>query len=157
MSIGSCGSLDQSAAIAMFEYQNLDWISTSVDAIVILNKWYTPLTTTRNVKAWYLVVEQTNNGATNENIEVELNIDGTPLVYAAVANSGTTYYIHFAFDGTLISGTGAWQIGSLDVDQSAPLETRSLQVRVRQTSVVDITAAQIEVNMIYATKETSST
>ena len=53
------------------EFQNLDWISTSVDAIVILNKWYTPLPTVRDAKGWYLIVEQTNNGATVEDIVCE--------------------------------------------------------------------------------------
>lgn len=136
----------------MSEYQNLDYLN----ATIVQNTWYTPFASTRNVKAWYLIVEQTNNGATNENIVVELTINGT--VYTRNINnavSGTAYYVFMFIDGTMTHGTGTRQMLSLDADQSAPLETRSLQIRVRQTTAVDPTAAQIEVNMVYATKEVS--
>ena len=52
-------------------------------------------------------------------------------------------------DGTLRSGAAVQQLLSLDADQSAPLETRSLGIRVRQTSAVDAVSAIIEVNMVY--------
>ena len=43
----------------MFEYANLDYITTVVEDPIIQNKWYTALAETDNVKAYYLIVEQT--------------------------------------------------------------------------------------------------
>ena len=142
-------------AMSMFEYKNLDW-DTATDVPVdpvVLNDWYEPLPLTRNVKAWYLVVEQTNNGATIESIEVELTINGvvTPRVISAA--NGTLHYMMFDIDGDLQLSSTAIQMLSLDLDQSAPLETRSLRGRVRQTTTVDLVSAIIEVNMVYATLE----
>jgi hypothetical protein len=140
----------------MWEYRNLDWDTATdvpIDPIVV-NNWYTALETTRNVKAFYLIVEQTNNGAAAENIEAELTIDGTAYVCGiGGAASGTPYYVFADIDGALDQVGNVRQILSLDLDQSAPLETRSLQVRVRQTSAVDVVSAIIEVNMVYATLE----
>ena len=134
----------------MFEYQNLDYLN---DALTI-NVWYTPLATTRNVKAYYLIVAQTNNGAADEDIEVELTIDGTVYTVIKSMISGQVYYYRMTPIGTIDPGsTNPYQMLSLDLDQSAPLETRSLGIRVRQTSAVDATGAVIEVNMVYATKE----
>ncbi len=137
----------------MYEYANLDWISTSVDAIVVQNKWYTPLSTTKNVKAFYLIVEQTNNGAAVEDIEVELTINGVAsTVTMGAAINGTPHYIRWLAAGTFGYHTLIFQIRSIDLDQSVPLETKSLQIRVRQTTAVDGVAAQIEVNMVYSVK-----
>ena len=134
----------------MGEYRNLDWINTSLT----INEWYTALATTRNVRVWYLVVEQTNNGAAAEILEVELTIDGAaPITRSVAAVSGTADYIYIDWNGALVDQAAVVQLLSLDNDQSAPLETRSLQVRVRQTSDVDATSAQIEVNMVYQTIE----
>lgn len=143
-------------SMAMFEHRNLDWISTTVDPIVVLDKWYTPLPTTRNVKAWYLFVEQTNNGATAEDIEIELTLNGIALPTDTRASvSGTPYAVRIRNENDPFMDAGNWTLGAQDSDQSVPLETRSLQVRVRQTTAVDVVAANIEVNMVYATKEWS--
>jgi len=140
----------------MFEYRNLDW-DTSTDAgvdPVVINTWYTALTPTRNVKAYYLIIKQTNTGATIENIEAELIIDGIVTTDVRDFTSGVEYYTRFSntydFD---IKYNIPTQLLALDLDQSAPLETRSLGIRVRQTTAVDITSAIIEVNMVYATLE----
>lgn len=134
----------------MFEFRNLDWDEDTL----VQNTWYTALATTEDVKAWYIVVEQTNNGAAVETIEVELTIDGTVYTETLVGlASGTPMYLTFLYTGVLASQALVIQVLSRDNDQSAPLETRSLQIRVRQTTPVDPVAAQIEVNMVYATKE----
>lgn len=140
----------------MFEYQNLDYDTTATANPIVINTWYTALATTRNVKSYYLIVEQTNNGATVEDIEVELTIDGTVYVAATAMNSGALYYANFGIAATFGMTGIVNQLLALDADQSAPLETKSLQIRVRQTSVVDLVTAQIEVNMVYETLEMSS-
>ena len=141
----------------MFEYRNLDYITSSVVDPIVINTWYVALAPTRNVKAWYLIIEQTNDGAAVETIEVELTIDD--IVYtdtlAGVA-SGAINYMTFDTDGVFgTTGATIGQLLSLDADQSAPLETRSLGIRVRQTTAVDATGATIEVNMVYETKESA--
>lgn len=135
----------------MYEYQNLDYFNNAIT----INDWYAPLAETQDVKAWYLVMEQTNNGAAAEDIEVELTINGGAPIVAAIgaAVSGTPYYIILGLWGVAGSTDVPQQLLALDVDQSAPLETRSLQVRVRQTTAVDGVSASIEVNMVYATLE----
>ena len=138
-----------------YEYRNLNWDTATdvpVDPIVI-NTWYTALLPTRNVKAYYLVVEQTNTGAAAEDIVVELTIDGTVYTRAVNRASGVPMYMHMNQYNALDYQTDIRQMMSLDIDQSAPLECKSLGIRVRQTSAVDITSAIIEVNMVYATKE----
>ena len=136
----------------MFEYRNLDWIEDTLT----INEWYTPLATTDNVKAFYLIVEQTNNGAADETLELELTINDVVYSRAVAARvSGTQYYITLDTNSDIGFAT-VNQILSRDADQSAPLETRSLQIRVRQTSAVDVTSAQIEVNMVYATLESTT-
>jgi hypothetical protein len=137
----------------MFEYANLDYDTSGTANPLVLNVWYEALPVTRNVKAYYLIVEQTNAGATAETIVVELTIDGTVYTWTQVAGSGTPYYLYFNTVGALTDAVSAHQLLSLDADQSEPLETRSLQIRVRQTSVPDVASAVIEVNMVYCTLE----
>ena len=129
----------------MFEYRNLDWDNDDITQ----NIWYTALAPVANVKAWYLVVEQTNTGATAEDIVVELTIDGTVYTRAVNRASGVPMYMHMNQYNALDYQTDIRQMMSLDIDQSAPLETRSLGIRVRQTSAVDLVSAVIEVNMVY--------
>ena len=140
----------------MYEYRNLDYdTATSAVNPVVINTWYTALAVTRNVKAYYLIVEQTNTGATAENVGIELTINGTPITGTRTLNSGTPYYIYLAGGWAITESVVVSQILSLDADQSAPLETRSLGIRVRQTTAVDLVSAVIEVNMVYATLEAS--
>lgn len=157
MSVGPCGTLDKASRLAMFEYQNLDYDTTGTANPIVINTWYTALATTRNVKGYYLIVEQTNNGATVETIATELTVNGTTYTNTdAAAASGVLQYMYFDENGALQNTGTAQQLMALDVDQSAPLETKSLQIRVRQTTVVDLTTAQIEVNLVYVTKGASN-
>ena len=144
------------SARSMGEYRNLDWdtdTDAGVDPIVI-NTWYTAFETTRNVKAWYLIFEQTNNGASAESIEIEITIDGTVFTTGSINTaSGSAMYVNLNADGDLGRSTTVRQLLSRDDDQSAPLETRSLSIRVRQTTAVDVVSAILEVNMVYQTLE----
>lgn len=140
----------------MFEHQLLDFITTSVDAIVIQNKWYTALPLTKNFKGLYLIVEQTNDGAADETIEVEYLIDGVALTPATLLGSGVATYHGINTYGAVVTNAAAIPMVFADFDQTFPLETKSLRLRVRQTSVVDAVAANIEVNMVYATKGMSA-
>lgn len=136
----------------MYEYANLDWISTSVDAIVVLNKWYTPLPLTKNVKDVYLIIEQNNNGGLGEDLELEFTINGETVLSSNGIADGTPLYVTLNEDNIIVYSGSALQLLSLDHDQSAPLETKSLQIRIRQTTAVDVVAANIEVNMVYSVK-----
>jgi hypothetical protein len=136
----------------MYEYQYLDYDTSVVVDPIVINTWYTALETTANVKGLYLIVEQTNNGATAETIACEVTLNGT--AYTATlggAASGGFFYLHFDRLGALQFNASAIQMRSIDVDQSAPVESRSMQVRVRQTTAVDVVSAIIEVNMAYST------
>ena len=141
--------------LEMFENRNLNWssaIDVPVDPIVI-NTWYTPLEEIVNVKAAYLAITQTNNGATNEDIVAEITRGGVVSTWLQDAVNTQIYYLRFSVDGNLVDATAPFQVRSLDLDQSAPLETRALAIRVRQTSVVDLVAARINVRMVYGTLE----
>jgi hypothetical protein len=135
----------------MYEYANLDWIQDTL----VQNQWYIVLGGGNDdLKIYYLIVEQTNFAAANEAIEIEWIIDGNATVQTiAAAVSGQVYYIGWQQSAANFASTNPRQPLSLDFDQSAPLETRSLYMNVRQTSAVDPDAAQIEVNMVYATLE----
>jgi|APSaa5957512576_1039674.scaffolds.fasta_scaffold49490_1 hypothetical protein len=146
----------QSSRPYMFEYANLDYDTSGIANPIVINTWYTALETTKNVKAFYLVFEQTNNGATNETIVIELTIDGTVYTFSGSAASGDPRYVSFDANGDISVQGSIEQILALDLDQSAPLETRSLSIRVRQTTAVDVVSAVIEVNMVYATLEVSN-
>ena len=136
--------------LSRFGFRNLDYDTSATDPITI-NVWYTATLPIRNVKAYYLIVEQTNTGGTAEDIVCELTINGTIYNYSANIASGAAQYI-FSYLGALGGSGSARQFLSLDADQSAPLQTRSLGIRVRQTSAVDVTSAIIEVNLVYTTK-----
>ncbi len=140
--------------LSMFEFQNLDWDTATdvpIDPVVI-NDWYVALVPTPNVKAYYLVVEQTNNGGTDETLELEATINGT--IYTASINtaSGVERNLIFNINAVLDDVASRTQMLAFDADQSAPLETRSLGIRVRQTTVVDLVSAIIDVNLVYAQK-----
>ena len=141
-------------AKGIFEYRNLDYDTSTVVDPIVINTWYTALLPTEDVKAWYIIVEQTNTGASDEDLEIEFIIDGAVEVFALAGRiSGSVYYLLLNHEGNWYTSGSVSQILSRDVDQSAPLETRSLGIRVRQTSAVDVTSAIIEVNMVYATLE----
>ncbi len=129
----------------IYEFKVLDYTNNSLT----INEWLTPLDTALNIKATYLVFEQTNNGATAEDIELELILDGVVRTVSQTADSGVRYWIiinHFNVISTVLFGQ---QLMTSDFDQSASISSKSVKIRVRQTSTVDVTSASIEVNMLY--------
>ena len=105
----------------------------------------------------YFVIEQTNNGATAETVVLEITINGTAYtVSIAAAASGTPYYIHLLAD----LATGDFTFGSSPNPNTCGTpysqydavffcaETVGL-IRVKQTTDVDGTSAQIEVNITW--------
>jgi len=111
------------------------------------------------VRLWFITVEQTNNGATIETIELEITINGTAYTWTLVGiASGTETYCFlnekltagdFATQFTA-SVVSALNVGAGDVDFSIPIMAASVGlIRVRQTTDVDVTSAQIEVNIVW--------
>lgn len=132
-----------------------------VDTSLVINTWETvvaDLSEGEPARLWYIIVEQTNNGAAIETIEFEITINGTPyLVTHAGIASGVRDFVFsqlvdaagdFAFAGavsivTVLNPT-------LDPDNAIPFGAISVGlIRVRQTTAVDGVAAQIEVNVVW--------
>jgi hypothetical protein len=130
-----------------------------IDTTLVINTWETVvanLSGGNRAKLWYVTVEQTNNGATNETIEFEMTINGTAYTWTINAVSGSTYYIYF----TMNLATGDFEPVSsaasvrtfIVVDNTHPISFNAKSVglmRVRQTTDVDGTSAQIEVNTVW--------
>ena len=133
-----------------YEFKNLNWDTSTV----VQNAWNTPLDTTSNpVKIYYLVFEQTNNGATVETVSLEITTNGTAHTTTSAVNSGAKMYVYFDEDGAIQRGTSVRQLLSQELDNSAPLETKSVKIRIRQTTGVDPVSASLEVNMVYGEAE----
>jgi hypothetical protein len=104
-------------------------------------------------KLWILSFEQTNNGATDEDIELDVTINGTAYTFSQTAVSGTVYYCYMSrnlatgdFEPTVT--TDVVTMNSEDTDFSIPFVAASVGlIEVQQTSTVDGTSAQIEVNL----------
>lgn len=141
--------------LGMFEWRNLDFSTADIVDPLVINTWYEALPLTRNIKMLYCQVEQTNNGAAPEDLEVEFTIDGAVINRAlpGEVSGATNYMIVNTLRQLLGSGPAARMILANDPDQAAPLETRSLRIKVRQTSAVDLVSAFIEVNANYFTLE----
>lgn len=109
-------------------------------------------------RIWYIRVEQTNNGVTAEDVELEITINGTAYtVGLAGIASGTPMYVRLiadlaAGDFSFVDYATLYQLGDgLGAQQTAiPFTADSIGlIRVRQTTGVDPVAAQIEVNIIW--------
>ena len=80
----------------------IDWIDTSI----VQDAWETvtsDLSSGKKAKIFVCLVEQTNNGATAEDLEIEITINGTAYTWSLTANSGTPYYLFM--NATTLSGT----------------------------------------------------
>lgn len=109
-------------------------------------------------KLWYIIVEQTNNGATVEDIDLHITINGVvrTITFTALP-SGVPHYViclitrtgaTFTFgDG----GTAILTVGEpLDIRNALPFRADSVGlITVEQTTAVDVTAASIEVNITW--------
>lgn len=133
----------------------IDYIDTSL----VINTWETVssnLSGGKPARIWYVLLEQTNNGATDEDIELEITINGTAYTFTQTAVSGTQYRLRFSYELTggdfnPVLSTSAVMFGSAGSGTfSVPFNCSSIGlIRVRQTSAVDVTAAQIEVNIVW--------
>lgn len=130
-----------------------------LDITLTINAWETvsaALSSSVPAQLRYIIVEQTNNGAAVETIELEITFNGTARTWtlAGIASGTPIYCIvtanQSAADFETSSTTSIQQVMSLDADQSAPLAASSIGlIRTRQTTAVDGVAAQIEVNIVW--------
>jgi len=134
----------------------VDYIDTSL----VINTWETvsaDLSGGKPARLWYMLVEQTNNGAAAEDIELEVTINGTAYTWIGSCDSGTVYggYIQYnlsAGDFVPSLSTTKYTVASptLSNHVAMPFVASSVGlVRVRQTSAVDGVSAQIEVNIVW--------
>ena len=135
----------------------VDWIDTAL----VASTWETVeanLSGGHPAKLYLIYVEQTNNGATVEDIEVEIDINGSTLNWTIPnAVSGTPYYLQIGHDqllgdfdpvyGTSIRGV---LLGPASNSDLQPFTARTVGlIRAVQTTGVDAVAAQIEVNIVW--------
>ena len=136
----------------------VDYITTGVADPIVINTWYTAtanLSGGKPAKLLYILVEQTNNGATAETIELEITINGTAYVFTAACDDGSEYYgriRHYLVGGdfdTVLSITQSLTNALSNAHSVAFIAEKVGLIRVRQTTAVDAVAAQIEVNIVW--------
>lgn len=130
-----------------------------IDTSLTINTWENvsaDLSGGQPARLWYVIVEQTNNGAAVETIELEITFNGTARTWtlAGIASGTPIYCIitsnQSASDFETSSTTSVQQVMSLDVDHSVPLTASSIGlIRTQQTTAVDGVSAQIEVNIVW--------
>jgi len=133
----------------------VDYIDTSL----VQNTWenvVADLSGGKPARLWLIIVEQENNGATVETIELEITINGTAYTWTLTGiASGTPNYCYIstgltAGDFTTANGATIYTVLAADPDLSVPFTVESVGlIRVRQTTDVDGTSAQIEVNVVW--------
>ncbi len=97
----------------------------------VQNTWYTILATTLDALLKRLTVRQDNTGATAEDLEVRITIDGDAMVATLNGRvSGTLYGIQLKTDDTELID------GNTNVGIESDLEGQSVLVEMRQTSDV---------------------
>jgi len=129
-----------------------------LDDSLVQNNWenvVADLSGGKPVRFWYVIIEQTNNGATAEDLELEITINGTAYTISVTADDSQPYFVFLSYslvagDFAFGTGTSCRQVLASDIDQSAPMSCENVSlIRVRQTSDVDGVAAQIEVNIVW--------
>lgn len=107
-------------------------------------------------RIWYMIIEQTNNGAAVENFEIELTINGTAYTFSRDnIPSGADFFgliTHELDTGDFDTYLDAdpRTMGSRDGDHAVPFIAQYIGlIRVRQTTAVDVGGAQIEVNIVW--------
>jgi hypothetical protein len=132
----------------------VDYIDTSLT----INNWETvvaDLSDGSRARLRFIMVEQTNNGATDETIELEITINRKPYTFTLSMVSGTLYFCSFnqnltAGDFTTSVGTTNYAAMSVSSTVANWFNAESVGlVRVRQTTGVDGTSASIEVNIVW--------
>lgn len=134
----------------------VDYLDTSL----VQNTWETvssDLSKGKPAKLLFIIIEQTNNGASGEDIELEITINGTPYTWTLTMSNGIKNYCYITKD--LLTGdfatssnTGIYSVGSVGfaLETADPFVCSKVGlIRVRQTTDVDGTSAQIEVNIAW--------
>jgi len=131
-----------------------------LDASLTINTWETvdaDLSEGDPARLVYVIVEQTNNGAAVEDIELEITINGTAYTWtlSGIA-SGALIYCGISANlatgdfETVSQATNPRMVQALDDDHSHPFVAESIGlIRTQQTSAVDGVSAQIEVNIVW--------
>lgn len=143
---------------AIWKRQNpVDYLDTSL----VQDAWETvssDLSEGKPARLQYIIVEQTNNGATQENVELEITINGVAYTVdlGAIASGERRYVYHnVALTGGVSEFSDSstqFSVGDngLSSDKGIPFVAESVgQIRVRQTSNVDGVSAQLEVNIVW--------
>ena len=137
----------------------VDYIDTSL-TINTFENVNADLSGGKPAKLWFIVVEQTNNGATGETIELEITINGTAYTWTLnnIA-SGTPKYCCITKnlttgDFTTDYSSSIFAVGNDpaggETGLAIPFTAKSVGlIRVKQTSTVDGTSAQIEINIVW--------
>lgn len=137
-----------------------------IDTTLVINTWETITGFSsggKRCKILYMYIEQTNNGATDEDLELELTYldqNGTTrtITFSLTAASGQRYYCYLTGDltGGIFTGatsTSVYPMVTRGTDNIEGWKLRALtSARVRQTTDVDVVAAQIELNAIWETE-----
>lgn len=128
------------------------------DASLVINTWENvsaDLSAGQPARLNYITVEQTNNGATVETIELEITLNGVPNTWtlAGIA-SGAIHFLGLTIEGVTVDQTpNPRMVRALDDDHSVSLASESIGlIRVRQTTDVDGVSASIEVNIVWDKK-----
>lgn len=130
----------------------VDYIDTSL-TINTYENVSADLSGGKPARLWWIQVEQTNNGATDEDITLEVTINGTAYEFSGTCVSGTVYFGIIGGNLTagdftpLLTTTNATTFG-LNNAIGTPFIAESVGlIRVKQTTDVDAVSAQIEVNI----------
>ena len=119
------------------------------------------LSSGKPAKIWVIEIEQTNNGATDETIVLHITMPnpstGAETVYDVTITTAGDGAIHWVYlnralatgDYSFITSTSARTMGSNNMATTAIPFTAGYVglITVEQTSTVDVTTAQIEVNI----------
>lgn len=133
----------------------IDFIDTSLT----INDWMEispDLSEGKPAKLWFLILKQTNNGTSAEDIDLEVTINGTAYVFTGTLTNATNYYgvIDRNLDtgdfSPILDATANTCIGAYSNVHAIPFVAESVGlIRVQQTTNVDGTSAQIEVNIAW--------
>lgn len=112
----------------IYEYQPP---ATLDQAAPVQNTWYTILNTTHNIQVLVIAV---NIEDTNEDLEVQVTVDGETIAgYGVTATHSTSYYAYFL--PSAISGIDQLSLANTSANIKHPLLTgKSVKIEVRKTT-----------------------
>lgn len=134
----------------------IDYIDTTL-TVNTFEEVSASLSSGKPAKLWWIIIEQTNNATSAEDISLEVTINGTAYTFTqANAASGTRYYCQInenldTGDYAVGMGSSARTVGgSVAGNYAISFTAKSVGlIRAKQTTTVDGTSAQIEVNIVW--------